>query len=209
MKVSDMARLLGLTQSPVFKELGDVKVTAEFGKNVKDYPTAGKTGDHNGIDIVRSTDGKNSTSATICAIADGTVTAQRKWVKGFKADSATGGNCVYIKHSDGMTTKYLHLKYGTVPDGIKDGAPVKKGDVLGYMGSTGYSYGVHLHFQVEDKNGTPVDPEPYLTGDKSFDKTCYTVTVGPFDDSAAAEKVSSALNALGLAASYTGSTSPV
>ncbi|MBQ1848690.1 MAG: M23 family metallopeptidase [Clostridia bacterium] len=166
-----MSRLLGLQKAPVFVEQGDAKVTAEFGKNIKDYPTQGKRGDHNGIDLVRCTDGKNSTAATVCAIADGVVTAQRKWVKGFKSDSATGGNCVYIKHGNGMTSKYLHLKYGTVPDRIADGAAVKKGETLGYMGATGLAYGSHLHFQVEDENGTPVDPEPYLLGKKSFDKT--------------------------------------
>ena len=165
-----MARLLGLKKAPVFKEDGDVKVTTEFGKNIKDYPEKGKTGDHNGLDIVRSTDG-TSAAATVCAIEDGVVTAQRKWVKGFRSDSATGGNCVYIKHENGMTSKYLHLKYGTVPERIADGVTVKKGEKLGYMGSTGYSFGVHLHFQVEDEKGKPVDPEPYLLGSKSFDKT--------------------------------------
>ena len=193
-----MARLLGLKKVPVFVESGDAKITTEYGKNIKDYPTTGKTGDHDGLDLVRCTDGKSSTTATICAIADGIVTAQRKWVKGFRDKDATGGNCVHIKHANGMTSKYLHLKYGTVPDSIEDGVIVKKGDVLGYMGATGLAYGAHLHFQVEDEKGMPVDPEPYLTGEKTFDsEKSYAVEIGEFSKREGAEAVQKALAVLG------------
>ena len=70
-----MKRTLGLSKVPVFAEPGDAFITTEFGKNIKDYPTAGKSGDHDGLDIVRCTDGEGSVAATVCAIADGTVTA--------------------------------------------------------------------------------------------------------------------------------------
>ena len=195
-----MSRLLGLNKVPVFAEPGDAKVTTEFGKNIKDYPTKGKTGDHNGVDLVRCTDGKNSKTASITAIADGVVTAQRKWVKGFKSDSATGGNCVYIRHGNGMTSKYLHLKYGTVPDRIADGVTVKKGETLGYMGATGLSYGDHLHFQIEDQSGTPVDPEPYLTGKKSFDdsRKYALMLTARFDSKTEAEEALALLQKAGI-----------
>lgn len=195
-----MARLLGLSKVPVFAEPGDAKVTTEFGKNIKDYPTKGKTGDHNGIDLVRCTDGKNSATASITAIADGVVTAQRKWVKGFKSDSATGGNCVHIKHANGMTTKYMHLKYGSIPEYIKEGYEVKKGETLGYMGATGLAYGAHLHFQVEDQSGTPVDPEPYLLGKKSFDDshTYALMLTARFDSKTEAEEALALLQKAGI-----------
>ena len=212
-----MARLLGLKQVPVFIEVGDAKVTTEFGPNQPDYPTPGKTGDHWGLDIVRCTDGESSSLATVCAIASGTVIAQRKWVKSYddngkKIYSPGEGNCVYILHDDGKTiTRYYHFKYGSVPDYIKDNARVEKGDKLGYMGNTGYSYGAHLHFQVEklDKvptpeeitpslKGTPTDPEPYLMGDIVINKDPeYCVKIGTFKFREDAEAVQRALGVLG------------
>ena len=193
-----MARLLGLKQVPVFVETGDAKVTTEYGKNIKDYPTTGKTGDHDGLDIVRCTDGKTSSTATICALADGEVIAVRKWVKGFRDKDATGGNCVHIKHADGKVTKYLHLKYGTIPAEIENGAIVKKGQTLGYMGATGLAYGAHLHFQVEDEKGMPINPEPYLTGEIIIGKEKeYFVKIGVFKNKEEAEEVRLALKKLG------------
>lgn len=203
-----MARLLGLKQVPVFVEAGDAKVTTEFGENIPDYPTTGKTGNHYGLDIVRCTDGKTSELATVCALADGIIYAQRKYVKdGVKSPS--GGNCVYIRHADGTLTKYMHFKYGSVPDWVKDNAEVHKGDIIGYMGNTGYSFGAHLHFQVEileDKtvpttpsiSGKPVDPEPYLKGEKIIEgEKVYTVEIGEFTDRTEAELMQAALSILG------------
>lgn len=191
-----MSRLLGLEQVPVFVQKGDAKVTTEYGKNIPDYPTKGKTGDHWGLDIVRCSDGSSSELATICAIDDGVIYAQRKYVKGFDA-KISAGNCVYIRHKNGMVTKYMHLKYG-MPDWIKDDVPVKKGDVLGEMGSTGYSFGAHLHFQVEDGNGNTVDPEPYLKGEKGFgDNKTYEVVIGDFLNEEEAKEFQNALWVLG------------
>jgi len=210
-----MARFLGLTQVPIFVEAGDAKITTEYGKNIKDYPTTGKTGDHWGLDIVRSTDGKTSTTATVCAIADGIITAQRKYVQeyddnGKRIYSPSDGNCVYILHDDGLTiTKYFHLKQGTVPDWVEDNVRVKKGQVIGYMGNTGYSYGSHVHFQVEKLASRPekidykltgptVNPEPYLTGEIIIGKSIeYFVKIGTFLSKEEAENYQKALKLLG------------
>lgn len=65
------------------------------------------------------------------------------------------GRMVKIKHNATYSTAYLHLSgYGP---GIKAGARVSQGQVIGYVGSTGLSTGPHLDFRFY-KNGTPVDP---------------------------------------------------
>lgn len=192
-----MGRALGLEKCPVFKEIGDAYVTTEFGKNIPDYPTPGKTGDHWGLDIVRRISNYNTT-ATIIALADGIIYAQRKWMEDDEK-SPSGGNCVYIRHANGMITKYLHFKQDSVPDWVADNVEVKKGQVIGYMGNTGNSYGAHLHFQVEDPNGNPVDPEPYLTGKKVIDKdeVLYQVVIGEFDSEEGANLIKDSLKVLG------------
>lgn len=69
--------------------------------------------------------------------------------------SKGNGNMVKIQHNSVYATAYLHLShYGT---GIKTGAYVKQGDIIGYVGSTGLSTGPHLDFRFY-KNGYPVDP---------------------------------------------------
>lgn len=163
-----MSRLLGLKQCPIFKEAGDVKVTTDYGYKVSDYPNVGQSKDHLALDVVRSTGNNNSVTATIIAIDDGIVTAQRKWVKNDTKNPPGEGNCVYIKHANGYTSKVYHLAPDSVPDYIYDNAIVKKGQVLGKMGNTGYSFGAHTHFQVEDTKGKCVDPEGYLTGQLNF-----------------------------------------
>ena len=207
-----MARLLGLAQVPCFVEKGDAKVTTEFGYNIKDYPTAGKTGDHLALDMVRCSDGKSSQTATICALADGVVIGQRKYVKGY-SEKYGAGNCVFILHRHGKEayiTRYQHLKYGTMPDWIEDGAEVKEGDVLGEMGNTGYSFGAHLHIAVEyldnypksydhTLKGVPESPEPFLKGEKKLTlrEKEYYVRIGVFLRREDAEVRQAALKVLG------------
>ena len=67
------------------------------------------------------------------------------------------GNNVFIYHNGTYSTRDAHMS-------SMAGSPgewVSKGQVIGYVGNTGYSFGNHLHFEVY-KNGTRVDPEPYL-----------------------------------------------
>lgn len=71
--------------------------------------------------------------------------------------SQSAGNWVVIDHGDGFVTKYMHHDYYTVTEGQY----VEKGQQVGVVGNTGYSFGSHLHFQVE-LNGSPVDPQLYL-----------------------------------------------
>ena len=64
---------------------------------------------------------------------------------------------VEITHSDGYVTRYGHHKNVTVAVGQL----VKKGEVIGHMGSSGRSTGPHVHFEVL-KNGRQVNPERYV-----------------------------------------------
>jgi len=69
------------------------------------------------------------------------------------------GNHVLVQHQGGLATVYAHL----VKIDVAWGQPVKRGDLVGWVGSTGNSTGPHLHFEVRFA-GAPVDPEPYLEG---------------------------------------------
>ncbi len=65
------------------------------------------------------------------------------------------GRFVEIKHNSTYSTMYLHLsRYG---QGIRSGANVEQGQVIGFVGSSGLSTGAHLYFRFY-KNGQPVDP---------------------------------------------------
>lgn len=74
-------------------------------------------------------------------VADGTVKFVG-WKGGF-------GNFVEIRHANNFTTMYGHLK--SFGKGIKEGAKVKQGDTVGYVGSTGLSTGPHLDFRIKEK----------------------------------------------------------
>jgi murein DD-endopeptidase MepM/ murein hydrolase activator NlpD len=80
-------------------------------------------------------------------VGDGVV-LQRGWDKG-------GGNYIKIRHNGVYETVYMHLK--GFAKGIANGARVRQGQVIGYVGSTGMSTGPHLDFRMK-KNGTYINP---------------------------------------------------
>jgi hypothetical protein len=67
------------------------------------------------------------------------------------------GNLIVVKHSDVYATSYSHLKNSIV----RDGDLIKKGETIGFVGSSGWSVGSHLHYEVL-KQGKAVDPSGYL-----------------------------------------------
>ena len=98
---------------------------------------------HTGIDI------SAGMGAPIKAASAGTVVSAG-WRGGY-------GKCVVISHAGSLATLYAHQSEILV----SVGETVKRGDVIGKVGSTGYSTGPHLHFEVR-VNGSPVDPLGYL-----------------------------------------------
>lgn len=78
-----------------------------------------------------------------------------------KIETRGYGIHVRITHPGGYVTIYGHLSKASVP---VSGKKVNAGDVIGYSGSTGFSSGPHLHFELR-KDGVPIDPIPLLTFD--------------------------------------------
>ena len=99
---------------------------------------------HPGIDIA------NDMGTPIVATADGVVE-----VAGW--NSGGYGNMVDIDHGNGLMTRYGHASQVVVTAG----QPVKRGQIIAYMGSTGFSTGPHCHYEVH-VNGQVVNPASYL-----------------------------------------------
>ncbi|WP_418820650.1 M23 family metallopeptidase, partial [Ruminococcus sp.] len=114
---------------------------------------------HKGIDIWSP----GIRGAKICAAAEGTVilvsnTCTHDYGKNGSCGCGGGyGNYCIIDHGNGYWTLYGHSQYMSVTQGQH----VNKGDVLGIVGSTGYSTGDHLHFEVR-LNGVAQNPSNYV-----------------------------------------------
>jgi murein DD-endopeptidase MepM/ murein hydrolase activator NlpD len=67
-----------------------------------------------------------------------------------------GGKTVKVRHANGYLTGYLHLS--RFADGVRAGARVRQGEVIGYVGSTGLASGPHLDYRVQ-LNGRWIDPQ--------------------------------------------------
>ena len=116
-------------------------VTSSFGARLD--PFNGEGAFHTGIDIA------TSKGDAVRAPADGTV---------IKAGMGNGyGREVVVDHGHGVETLYAHLSGFAVIAG----QDVRRGDILGYVGSSGHSTGPHLHYEVRIHD-TPVNPSKYL-----------------------------------------------
>jgi murein DD-endopeptidase MepM/ murein hydrolase activator NlpD len=117
-------------------------LTGTFGG--RSDPFTGEPGYHQGLDI--STEKGQPVFATADGVVDGA------------AYTGDYGNLIVIKHGFGLATRYGHLSAFAV----KPGAQVKRGDVIGYVGSTGRSTGAHLHYEIL-ANGHLINPLQLLT----------------------------------------------
>ena len=116
------------------------RISSKFTYSRK-HPVHGTYRPHTGVDYAAPM------GTPVYAVADGTVISA--------CYAGGGGNTVKIKHAGGLQTGYLHLQ--KFASGIKAGAYVSQGDVIGYVGSTGTSTGPHLDYRIW-KDGTPIDP---------------------------------------------------
>lgn len=116
------------------------------GYGMKDDPFTGYRRLHRGIDI------SNNTGTPIIAPASGRV-------KTVMTDRGMG-KMIVIDHGYGFISRYGHLS----SIGVKRGQKVSRGDIIGLMGSTGYSTGPHLHYEVW-RNGKVLNARNYILND--------------------------------------------
>lgn len=125
--------------------------TMSSGYGVRRDPVYGSTKFHAGLDFAAKT------GTPVFATADGTVTV---------ADRKSGyGNCIDIDHGYNYLTRYAHLSRIAV----QGGQDVKRGELIGYVGSTGKSTGPHLHYEVRFKD-EPQNPVNYYFMDLTPDQ---------------------------------------
>lgn len=117
------------------------RVTSEYG--MRYHPILQIRKLHTGIDI-------GASHGARAVAADGGTVIRTGWMGAY-------GNTVIIDHGGGISTLYAHLSSISV----SPGAVVGKGDTVGLVGSTGWSTGPHLHFEVR-KMGTPVNPRQWI-----------------------------------------------
>ncbi len=120
--------------------INNAKITSKFSRNRK-HPVLGYTRAHKGVDF------RASTGTPIPAAGAGRVVA-RSFNRGH-------GNFVKIRHNGSFETLYAHMS--RFAKGVNVGTTVRQGQTIGYVGSTGYSTGPHLHYEII-KDGVHVNP---------------------------------------------------
>jgi murein DD-endopeptidase MepM/ murein hydrolase activator NlpD len=131
----------GAISIPSIQPIANFTFTSAFG--VRSDPFRGAAAMHAGIDLA------SPSGTPIYATADGVVD-RAEWFGGY-------GNMVEIDHGKGVATRYGHMSRIAA----RDGQRVKRGDLIGYVGSTGRSTGNHLHYEVRI-DGRAVNPLPFL-----------------------------------------------
>ena len=121
--------------------LAAASTTSSYG--MRTHPVLGGMRAHRGIDLAAPT------GTPVYATADGVV-GKAEWFSSY-------GLIVQIAHGSELETRYAHMSRLAVGPGER----VRKGDVIGYVGSTGRSTGPHLHYEVR-VSGEAVNPIPYM-----------------------------------------------
>lgn len=125
-----------------------IKMTCKYGYRI--HPITGKQSFHTGVDLV------GNVGSYILSITDGTVYKVSK--------TNVYGNAIEIKHTDesGNTfySYYAHMRDNSII--VAENQEIKAGQRIGIQGSTGWSTGDHLHFEIRNSNNEHIDPTSYL-----------------------------------------------
>lgn len=132
---------------PSRSPLDGANMTSGFG--MRTHPVLGGRRGHKGVDLAMPT------GTPVYATADGVI-GKAEWFSSY-------GLYIAIEHGGNIQTRYGHLSRLNVASGQK----VRKGDLIGYVGSTGRSTGPHLHYEVRIA-GTAVNPVPYMNGNAAY-----------------------------------------
>lgn len=139
----------GLNRSvsiPSRMPVDNLRMTSEFG--MRWHPVLGGRRQHAGVDLA------NPVGTPVHATADGVV-GRADWFGGY-------GLCIDLEHGGSLETRYGHLSRLNVVAG----QTVHKGDIIGFVGTTGRSTGPHLHYEVRVE-GAAVNPIPFMQGEVS------------------------------------------
>lgn len=115
------------------------------GYGMRNHPVLGGRRQHKGVDLAMPT------GTPVYATADGMV-SKAEWFSSY-------GLYISLEHGAAIQSRYGHLSRLNVAAGQQ----VRKGDLIGYVGSTGRSTGPHLHYEVRIA-GAAVNPVPYMQG---------------------------------------------
>ena len=140
---SASVRIPGKVSIPSLMPVDGVRLTSDYG--MRYHPVLGGRRAHKGIDLA------GPTGTPVRATADGMV-SRADWYSSY-------GLYISLEHGGEIQTRYGHLSRVSVAAG----QTVHKGDVIGYVGSTGRSTGPHLHYEVRIA-GMAVNPTPYMQG---------------------------------------------
>jgi len=148
---------------PSRNPLDGAALTSGYG--MRTHPVLGGRRAHKGVDLAQPT------GTPVYATADGVI-SRADWFSSY-------GLFISVEHGGNIQTRYGHLSRLNVAAGQQ----VKKGDLIGYVGSTGRSTGPHLHYEVRIA-GVAVNPIPYMNGTgKVLPATAETATaMGGGDD---------------------------
>jgi murein DD-endopeptidase MepM/ murein hydrolase activator NlpD len=144
----DGAVQIGQARAPIAKvsvpsrmPVEGVQLSSDYG--MRTHPVLGGRRDHKGVDLA------GATGTPVYATADGYVSKAEPF--------SSYGNYIQIEHGGDLQTRYAHLSGYA----IASGQTVVKGQLIGFIGSTGRSTGPHLHYEVRVA-GEAVDPRPYM-----------------------------------------------
>lgn len=135
------AAMGGIGAVPSLPPLASASLTSGFG--LRRHPVLGGLRLHSGIDLAAPS------GTAVIATSDGIVSLA-KWLGGY-------GLLVALDHGRGLQTRYGHLSRMNVAGGQF----VRKGDVIGFVGSTGRSTGPHLHYEVR-MGGQAMNPAAFM-----------------------------------------------